>query len=223
MAATVIVNALPIFPVAQNVGAYPRSAWSGGVVSGAPIGAAQQTVAVAAGGTLTFTTLLDDVDYVLYANVAGQDRYIWTSTRTDKRTTDSMRQIGYAETTAADFTTTATSALALVTGCAVSFNATGKPVWIDIGSLGIANSAASLTTIEVWESGAPVWTGPILTHTAGQTLPCTARVRMSGSRLPAAGPHTWELRAGTTGFGSGTLTLKRNTLAPIHLALLEES
>lgn len=71
------------FPVGASVGAYLRSQWPAGIVSGAPIGAAVETVVVAGDGSITFVTLGDDTfpdgtppkQYVAY--LGSPDRYIF--------------------------------------------------------------------------------------------------------------------------------------------------
>lgn len=70
------------FAVGASVGAYLRSQWPGGIVTGAPVGAAVETVAVAADNSLTFITLGDDAfpdgtpmkEYVAY--IGTPDRYV---------------------------------------------------------------------------------------------------------------------------------------------------
>jgi hypothetical protein len=74
MAAITLRPDLQRFPVGTSVGVYLRSAWPGGIVFGAPQGAAIATVAVAADGTLPFTGLGFAVEYVGYA--ASPDRFL---------------------------------------------------------------------------------------------------------------------------------------------------
>jgi hypothetical protein len=70
------------FAVGANVGAYLRSQWSGGILNGAPNGAAIETIAVAADYSLTYLTLGNDAlpdgtgpaEYVAY--IGTPDRYV---------------------------------------------------------------------------------------------------------------------------------------------------
>lgn len=72
------------FPIAQAVGAYPRTNWLTADLppAGAPAGAALETVNVAADGTLTFLTLLPNSVYFAYAALGGVHTYI--KFRTDR-------------------------------------------------------------------------------------------------------------------------------------------
>jgi hypothetical protein len=79
MATIVLTPDLQRFPVGTSVGAYPRTAWPADRLAGAPSGAAVETQAVQANGTLTFTTLTPNLDYVGY--VASPDRYMPFSIR----------------------------------------------------------------------------------------------------------------------------------------------
>jgi len=79
MATIVLTPDLQRFPVGTSVGAYPRTAWPADRLTGAPSGAAAETQAVQANGTLTFTTLTPNLDYVGY--VASPDRYMPFSIR----------------------------------------------------------------------------------------------------------------------------------------------
>lgn len=65
------------FPIGTNVGAYPQTAWpTGRSPSAAPNGAALETKAVAAGGTLTFTTLSAGAYYAAFDSGGGVWRRI---------------------------------------------------------------------------------------------------------------------------------------------------
>lgn len=70
---SLVVNRSDRFPVGQSVKAYLAGARHH---DGPPAGPAVETQTVAADGSLTFTTLTADVDYVLYALVSGEHRYL---------------------------------------------------------------------------------------------------------------------------------------------------
>lgn len=76
MANIVLQPDLQAFPVATSVGLYPESAFPTEYLKNAagPSGAAVETVAVAAGGSLTFTLGVAGTRYVAYA--AAPARYI---------------------------------------------------------------------------------------------------------------------------------------------------
>jgi hypothetical protein len=78
MSTIILRDVQPRFPTGTNVGAYLRTQWPAVPVnpSGAPTGAAVETAAVAADGTLTYTTLADDTVYVAYAEVSATHRLI---------------------------------------------------------------------------------------------------------------------------------------------------
>lgn len=67
-----------LFPAGTNVSAYPESNWnpSQRPPSGAPAGAAAQTVAADASGHVTFTTLTKGATYFAHASVGGVHRYV---------------------------------------------------------------------------------------------------------------------------------------------------
>lgn len=73
---TVVLRPDPqLFPAGTTVGAFPRSRW-GIALEGAPSGSAVQSVAVAADGTLTYTTLTDGTEYVATAVVSSVRRFL---------------------------------------------------------------------------------------------------------------------------------------------------
>ncbi len=72
MASFTITSCADVFPVGTSVGAYlARYRLSGS----SPSGSAAATATVASNGSLAFTGLADDTEYVAYASVSGQHRY----------------------------------------------------------------------------------------------------------------------------------------------------
>lgn len=70
---SLVVNRSDVFPVGTSVSAYPAANAHDRIhAAGEPI----ETHAVANDGSLTFTTLSAEGTYVLYAEVAGKDKYI---------------------------------------------------------------------------------------------------------------------------------------------------
>ncbi len=72
------------FPEGASVDAYPVSNWPNGIVNpdAAPVGTEDATATVTA-GDLEFTGLTDDTEYVAYALVGGQHRYVQFSVGAD--------------------------------------------------------------------------------------------------------------------------------------------
>lgn len=75
--ANLVIDARDRFPVGTVVGAYPGNSLTAGAgFDRVPAATAIETQTVAAGGTLTYTTLVDGTAYVLSAAVGGQARAI---------------------------------------------------------------------------------------------------------------------------------------------------
>lgn len=70
---SLVVNRSDIFPVGTSVKAYPASDTHDKV---GPSGTATETQTVQNDGSLTFTTLSTEGTFVLWAEVAGKDRYV---------------------------------------------------------------------------------------------------------------------------------------------------
>jgi hypothetical protein len=70
---SLVVNRPDVFPVGISVSAYPAAAAHDKIHAA---GTATETHTVASDGSLTYTTLSAEGTYVLYAEVAGKDRYI---------------------------------------------------------------------------------------------------------------------------------------------------
>jgi hypothetical protein len=70
---SLVVNRPDVFPVGISVSAYPAAAFHDKIHAA---GTATETQTVANDGSLTFTTLSAEGTFVLYAEVAGKDRYV---------------------------------------------------------------------------------------------------------------------------------------------------
>ena len=68
-----VTNRSDRFPIGTSVGAYPKRSR---IFGGKPSGPALATATVAADGTLTFTGLNETEPLVLWAEVAGEPRYL---------------------------------------------------------------------------------------------------------------------------------------------------
>lgn len=91
MASFTIASCADQFPVGTSVGAYLAKYRRDG---SSPSGSAADTATVAAAGTLTFTDLVDDEQYVAYASVGGSHRY--RNFGTDRPRTRPVEVVGQA-------------------------------------------------------------------------------------------------------------------------------
>lgn len=138
------LNRADLFPAGTTVGAYPASSHRKG--EGIPSGAATESQAVAAGGTASFVALVADTDYVFYAKVSGQDRFV--KARVGKTATGATSIRGsLGEAVGTCTTTSGSAALTVVTPTtgAFSIGQTITGAGIPAGTRLIAGSGASWT------------------------------------------------------------------------------
>lgn len=90
------------FPVGTTVYAYPRSNFPGTWDrTGAPVGASTTSAVVAGDGTVTFVGLEAETEYVAYAQVSGQHRYVGFTTENGPELDSYGQEIPRSLTTAA--------------------------------------------------------------------------------------------------------------------------
>lgn len=126
---------IPRFGSGTSVSAYLRTQWQGGNLSGAPTGSAVATASVQTDGTLTFSGLAADTEYIAYAQVSSVDKYVSFRTGTGGSSA-TAKDVEVIPPTTSSAPTTATSVAATSTSAALlaaNPNATYRQI-VNLGS-----------------------------------------------------------------------------------------
>ena len=149
--ASVVLHPNDRFPAGTSVSAYalpPGAFIPKGIAPPGSFGAAVATASVATDGSLTFSGLLDELDYVAYASVSGTHRYVkFRTAAVSASTAELARLVGAAGTPvlAAERTFTETAGAGVYTGSvAVPAGATILDIIVNGVALWTAGTSATM-------------------------------------------------------------------------------